>query len=87
MTLEERVSALEKELDGLRRGKYLSSAEKELRENALHFARLKTMGFYVDASGTRILVYPNDTYIEVARQNMERAAERLLQELSLEGGQ
>lgn len=88
MTLEERVAALEKELEGLRRGKNLSAAEAHLREKALAYARVKTMGFYLDRSGNRILVSPSDTgSVEVARENMEFAAEALLRELSLEGGQ
>ncbi len=85
-TIEKRLAALEQEVAGIpRRGKWLASYERDLREAALQFARVKT-GFYLESDGSRVAVSEREAadFVDLFRRGMETAAVAMLRELGIE---
>lgn len=86
-TIEERLADLEAEVAKIpRRGKWVGLHERDLRESALQYARIKTHGFILETDGTRIILDPSQVDVMLAHfdRKMKRAGEDLLIELSME---
>jgi hypothetical protein len=86
-TTEERLAAIEAELAEIpRRGKWVSTYERDLIKAALQFARLKHHQTSIDSEGIRHLHCKTDAddLAKYYSREMESAASGLLIEMGLE---
>ncbi len=82
-TIEQRVFSLEQQL---RRGKWVSALECDLRKSAISYANLVKFNTSIETDGTRVVHCMRDAeeLAEYETKKMQRIAVQLLRELAIE---